>query len=152
VTLRLKLAPGSAYCDQASSCGQPRHIGIRTPAGQLLGTGVDFFACETPCSTCQRPPCPGAACFPRGWAVADEELRWDGQSVTRERSCGLDMCYRTAFVPPGSYVAVMCATPGKLTTPDGGDQPTCTNTGPMECVEIPFQFPSATPVDGMLGR
>ncbi len=45
----------------------------------------------------------------------------------------------------GTYVARFCATPGTLGTSDGGP-PVCTPTGPQECVEVPFAFPSSQPV------
>jgi hypothetical protein len=54
-------------------------------------------------------------------------------------------CTRSRFAPAGNYVARFCATPGTLGTSDGG-APVCTATGPEECVEAEFVFPSSRPV------
>jgi hypothetical protein len=52
--------------------------------------------------------------------------------------------------PAGHYVAKMCATPGKLATADGGFPSTCTATGPIECIGVPFDFPGPSPIVGTL--
>src|SRR5690242_608849 len=39
-TLRLELAPGTAYCDQATTCASIRHIEIRTASGAPLLASV----------------------------------------------------------------------------------------------------------------
>jgi hypothetical protein len=44
----------------------------------------------------------------------------------------------------------MCATPGTLTSPDGGGVPSCTATGAIECVDVPFDLPSTTVAEGQL--
>jgi hypothetical protein len=64
-------------------------------------------------------------------------------------SCGGGAgCFIQRFATPGRYRAVMCATPGTLSAPDGG-QPVCTKEAPR-CVELPFDFPSSTVVEGTL--
>ena len=66
-------------------------------------------------------------------------------------TCGNHVsCLEAAFAPAGHYVARMCATPGDLRTADGGFEPTCTATGPIECVDVPFDFPGPSPVVGTL--
>lgn len=77
-------------------------------------------------------------------------LTWDGLSYTGS-TCGNGMgCYQPGFAPAGHYVARMCATPGNLTTADGGFPTTCGATGLIECVDVPFDFPGASPVVGTL--
>lgn len=66
-------------------------------------------------------------------------------------TCGNNLaCYQPGFAPAGRYVAKMCATPGNLKTADGGFPSTCTATGPIECVDVPFDFPGPSPVVGTL--
>ena len=150
VTLRLALPPGTTYCDQASTCQPVRHIAVRSAAGQ--GLALDFGDCATPCDTCQPTPCPGIACLPMGLETRDEELTWNG-SYYETSTCGAQasQCRRQHFAPPGQYVAVFCATAGRLDQPDAGvGRPACQKTGELQCVEVPFTFPSATPVVGRL--
>jgi hypothetical protein len=150
-TLRLKLATGTSYCDSGYSCGSPRHIVLRSLAGNFFSL-TSFLDCAVRCDTCQKPPCPGIACLPGGWETHDEELVWDG-NYDESSTCGapVQQCRRQRFAPPGQYVAVMCATPGNLRQPDGGTNPVCEKTGDLQCVAVPFTFPSPTPVEGRLG-
>jgi hypothetical protein len=86
-----------------------------------------------------------------GVAVSDYSFTWNG-SYTESGSCAASIgalalaCADSKVAPAGSYVARFCATPGTLTAPDGGGAQVCTTTGPQECVEIRFDFPSAQPV------
>ena len=59
-------------------------------------------------------------------------------------------CYQPGFAPAGHYVARMCATPGTITTADGGFPSKCTATGAVECVDVPFDFPGSSPIIGTL--
>jgi hypothetical protein len=149
VTLRLIIPSGRSFCDQADFCGGIAHITILNAAGQPVGTTIPW--CSTICSAaCQPSPCPGIACIPQGIAVTTSELQWDGSSY-KTSTCGNKMtCYQPLKAPAGHYVARMCATPGTISTPDGGGQPTCTPTGPVECVDRPFDFPGPSPIEGML--
>jgi hypothetical protein len=151
-TVRLALAPGLAYCDQGSTCDPFRHIAIRTAAGQTLPLAPG--GCPTWCDTCQPPACPGFACVPTGRETRDEELVWDG-SYYESSTCGTPalQCARKRFARPGQYVAVMCAKEGRLEQPDSGTSvnPICRATASdPSCVEVPFTFPSTTPVVGRL--
>jgi hypothetical protein len=149
VTLRLVIPMSQSFCDQSSTCGGSSHITILNSAGQAVGISVPW--CSTICSTvCKPSPCPAIACISEGMVVKTTELPWDGSSYTTS-TCGNQMsCYQPGFAPPGHYVAKMCATPGKVTTADGGFPSTCTATGPIECVDVPFDFPGPTPVVGTL--
>ena len=83
-------------------------------------------------------------------AVTTAELSWDG-SIYPTSTCGNNVsCYQPGFAPAGHYVAKMCATPGTLKTAANGITSTCTATGPVECVDVPFDFPGASPVVGTL--
>jgi hypothetical protein len=149
-TLRLKIAPGSSYCDTGISCSPAFHITVRNQAGAVVGGTPPF--CYVLCSAaCVPMPCPAIACFPYDTPFTGEERVFSGLDYEAS-TCGAGTaCVRQRFLPPGRYVAVMCATPGQFMGPDGGGRATCTKTGPPECVEVPFDFPSSTPVEVTLG-
>jgi hypothetical protein len=148
-TLRLKVAPGSSYCDMGMLCGQITHITVKDQAGLVVSGPAPF--CYVSCSgACVPQPCPAIPCLPYAEAFSGQEMIFAGSSY-ESSTCGAGTtCYRPRTLPPGRYIARMCATPGVLVRPDGG-QPTCTNTGPAECVEVPFDFPSSMPVEVTLG-
>jgi hypothetical protein len=150
VTMRLVLPADKAFCDQSSGCESVAHVVVLTPSGGAVGASVPW--CSTTCSAaCMPSPCPGIACFAQGIALKTTDYPpWDG-STSGVSTCGQGTtCYQPGFIPAGHYVARMCATPGTLATADGGSLPTCTATGPRECVDVPFDFPSATVVEGSL--
>lgn len=146
-TIELQIGPGASYCQEAG-CGPVSSIGIKDASGQALVLGPGD--CYTPCDSCELLPCPGAACQLQGYAVTGQTLAWDGTYFASD-SCGPSstQCYAHRYAIPGTYSAVMCATPGTLTQ-DANQVDQCTATGPVECVEVSFQFPSATPAIGKL--
>jgi hypothetical protein len=94
--------------------------------------------------------CAVPACFPQGYPVETLDVPWDGATHSTS-TCGNNVsCYQPGFAPAGHYVARMCATPGNLTPADGSVRSTCTATGPVECVDVPFDFPGPSPVVGTL--
>jgi len=105
--------------------------------------------CYTACDTCEMLPCPGRACMPEGKAVTGEALEWDG-THWQQGTCGADTsCKAKTYAAPGKYTARMCATPGDISTDNNGFTQ-CTSTGPAECVEVPFDFPSTETFTGKL--
>jgi hypothetical protein len=147
VTLRFVLPASQAFCDEA--CGPTTHIEILTSTGQLVPTAMPF--CFTSCAAdCKPVSCPvGGACLPHGIAATGDQISWDGSSYPMS-TCGTGTsCYAPRFVSPGQYVARMCATPGVLTSSDGGVT-SCSATGATECVDVPFDFPGQAVVEGML--
>ena len=74
--------------------------------------------------------------------------RDDGRDVDlRSR----DRCARRSRRSRTAATSRICARRrGTLSMSDGGYYPTCTATGPVECVDVPFTIPSATPVIGAL--
>jgi hypothetical protein len=151
VTLRLVIPAGRSFCDQSSTCGGTSHITILNNAGQPVGISIP--SCSTICSAaCTPVPCPLIACIQEGVAVKTTELQWDGSSYSTS-TCGNRMtCYQPGFAPAGHYVARMCATPGNIANGDGGvpSLPVCTASGPVECVDVPFDFPGPSPIVGTL--
>jgi hypothetical protein len=144
VTLRLVIPMNRSFCDR---CGSGSLITILDDAGHAVETNIPF--CSTTCSTCAPTLCPPIVCAAQA-VPAENDFTWDGTSVT-PATCGNNVaCYQPGHAPAGHYVARMCATPGTITTADGGFPSTCTATGSIECVDVPFDFPGPSPVVGTL--
>jgi hypothetical protein len=78
-------------------------------------------------------------------------MPWDGGYAARS-TCGASVaCTERRYATPGSYIAVMCATPGHMESTDAG-QDVCVQTGGIECVEVPFDYPGNGTVTGKLGN
>jgi hypothetical protein len=147
VTFRLLLPSTRSFCDQLETCQfSASHISFSTTTGQSLQIGTQW--CATICSAqCTPSPCPGIPCaIGGGVAVTTVEQTWDG-SYYESSTCGQGMaCVIPRHVPPGHYVARVCATPGTLAESDGGP-PSCMATGPQECVDVPFDLPGPSPIE-----
>lgn len=155
VTIQLTVEP-ERYCNPGPYCDGARgHISIvRIDDGTTLRPANAPFCGYTPCETCEAPACIGAGCLPTPREVNDEQVSWDG-SYQEEGSCGdaNAACHNLRYVPPGRYLARMCATPGSIVTApadETGIETTCEPSGPDECVEVEFDYPSADPVEGRL--
>lgn len=149
VVLRLVLPAGRSYCDQGTLCDSQSHIFIQDLSGRPVTVALPY--CPISCNSfCAPPPCVGIPCVPMGIPFTGEQRTWDGL-VHAASTCGMSTtCYQGRYLPRGRYLAVMCATPGQLTGGDGGGNPSCQATGARQCVEVPFDFPSDTPVVGQL--
>lgn len=139
VTLRLQLPSGQSFCDVIEGCAGPPQVFIGTaPGNWLTPNGGPFCAVE--CSNqCAPTPCPAiGACVAVafGVPVTNVEMTWDGSYVNWSTCGSGTACFNRRFVPPGRYVARLCATPGTLI-----DASTCTQTAPEECVEATFDLP-----------
>src|SRR5690606_3286949 len=97
--------------------------------------------------------CIGAACLPAPRLVSNEEVTWDG-SYQEPGSCAAgDTCYTLRYAPAGRYLARMCATPGSVvggSADAAGDTTSCERSGPDECYEVEFEYPSSEVVIGRL--
>lgn len=153
VTLQLVVPATTSFCDQSATCGsRGPHITISTADGKdvpMVGPGCGVFCAAD--GTCDQRGCtPGPCAISQGYVYTGETFVWDETSVgTSTCGAGID-CTTFPRVADGNYVAHMCATPGTLSRSDGGAFPTCTATGPVECVDVPFTVPSAAPVVGAL--
>jgi hypothetical protein len=148
VTLRLNLPSSTSFCDMTCG-GVTPHITIFTTDKQQVPTEIPF--CSQMCADgCQPVGCPvGGACFLTGVMVTQAELHWDGSSYPTS-TCGAGAsCYQPTFVPPGQYVAHMCATPGTVSQ-SAGNPPVCVATGGLECVDVTFDLPGKNVVEGSL--
>ncbi len=149
VTLRLVIPSSHSFCDQATGCETGAHITILDATGHAVA--ITAPSCSTFCSAACTPlPCPGIACIPQGFPVKTSEISWDGSSYRSSTCGGGTACFQPQVSPAGHYVARMCATPGTITTADGGIPSTCTATGPIECVDVPFDLPGRSPIVGTL--
>jgi len=155
--------PATPYCERVNACSGPEsHFTVVTADGQPLATSSSYTydgglvtfptASVADCSQPCQPPreilaqCPWSATSFSGAAVT-----WHGEYV-EQLWCDNDACQRTRYVPAGSYIVVMCATVGAVVpASDPTLEATCPPSGEAQvCVEVPFVFPSATPVVGQL--
>ena len=150
VTVRLELPSTRAFCDPTQYANCPDlHFSVRTAAGQPLAVTLGTTCLMFCSSACQEIPCTAGACLVPGGTITQIERTWDG-SYYEQSICGLGVgCISQKFAPPGHYVAQMCATPGMIVEGDAG-QSGCTATGPQECVDVPFDFPSQSPIEATL--
>jgi hypothetical protein len=139
--------PAARHFCWVSQCGEGPAISVKEPAGKVLGLAT---SCSTvSCASCTSSPCPGFACQPSALAVTGASLQWDGGYYTGS-TCGEGTaCSALTYALPGN-TATLCATPGTLAGMDAGAS-RCVPTGPMECSSVDFDFPSTTPVNGVLG-
>ncbi|HSS37490.1 MAG TPA: hypothetical protein VLT58_01860 [Polyangia bacterium] len=150
VTFVLATSPGVSFCDQLSCASQPTHLSITDASGRPVDWSNGRCG-TTDCTTCQQLLCPLAAPVlcpaPEGYVYTGGTRTWDG-SYLATSTCGTahTSCSQPTFAAPGRYVAQFCATPGEVTQSDAAYFPVCTATGTVQCVEVPFDFPSATPV------
>ncbi len=94
------------------------------------------------CSTCALASVP-VDCQFVPLADAGTTLAWDG-TYFAPCMCGEGLataCVESEQAPPGMYEAVMCGC---------GDPQSSGECTPQTCVDVPFQFPSAAPVIGVL--
>ncbi len=139
-----QIGNGKSYCT-TSNCGSIGGPGIKDASGKALRLSAGD--CYTPCDTCEMLPCPGAACQEaHGVAITGGELKWDGHHFEQGTCNGSVSCFRRVFAPPGKYTARMCATPGDLVDAPPSQLKQCQASGPQECVDVDFDYPSTAPV------
>ncbi|MDB4981633.1 MAG: hypothetical protein JWM82_2385, partial [Myxococcales bacterium] len=147
VTIKITVAPNSAYCDPGTS-----GTGAARPFIQILSTDgepLPIFgsACAPPCSICMTVTClPATIPAEAPSMFPGTELAWDGL-IYETSTCGNNVsCSDRKAAPAGKYLARLCALPGKVDSADGGLPPRCVSSGPVVCVDVPFELPSATTV------
>jgi hypothetical protein len=113
------------------------------------GSAVTFFqGCVASCSNCMPVACPPVLCaLPQPMKAQGESFTWDGTEWD-PGMCGAQMtCRSHQCAARGSYVAKMCASRSVL---DAGPFGQCSPTPTLTCVDVPFDYPSATVVEGMI--
>lgn len=70
-----------------------------------------------------------------------------GSTMNPSRSTG---CYNNQCAAPGMYTATLCAYPAPA---DAGANacPVVVGAAVPTCVDVPFDYPSATPVEATIG-
>jgi hypothetical protein len=128
------------YCSDCSGS-----VAIRSAGGQAIDQG-NF--CGVDCSTCKIVPCPAIpVCRPQHLPIDGLQYSWDG-TYFEPGVCGAQMqCQKPICAAPGSHwIATMCASPSS----DPNSGLVCTSSAPKQCVDVPFDYPSAAPVVGVL--
>lgn len=147
VTFQLAIPSSVGFCDQIGACsGAPAHIVITDGAGRSYDQTAPYF-CYCSETTCLQS-CLTIFCGGPGDAVAVTagDQVWNGVYYAASARCGASCGTVPYYVPPGHYLAQLCATPGTMSTPDGG-QPLCTKSGAPVCgPTVPFTYPSDTPI------
>jgi len=131
------------YCAGMGCGGQ--WLSIKTATGETLSQG---FLCGVSCTDCSSKPCPPIACIqPDHLPPEGATEMWDG-TYFASGTCGAGVkCSQPSCAAAGSHlIATMCAYPS--IGPDGGFG--CMASPTPNCVDVPFDFPSATPVVGII--
>jgi hypothetical protein len=142
VTFTLLVPRTRSFCEQPQcEFGGSHMLSITDTSGQPLQLSPG--ACPTFCSAdCTQEVCPIPCPPPTGFALAGAQMTWDG-SYYESSTCGSGTsCYEKRIADPGHYVATFCAMPGEISEGMYG-LPTCFASGPEECVEVQFMFPSS---------
>ena len=130
---------GGKPVDYCAVCG--RVDSIRAPGGEAVELKN---WCEVDCTTCQLALCPLIiACPPVYLPLEGAEYSWDG-SYFVPGTCGADaQCAKLQCAAVGSHwVATLCALPSTGQNSAGE----CVSTGPRQCVDVGFDYPTADPV------
>jgi len=147
VTFQIAIPETASFCDQIAACaGAPAHIAITDSAGRAYNQTAPYF-CYCNEATCLQS-CLTIFCGGPGWGVPVTTVNqvWSGTYYAASDRCGSTCGDVAHYLPPGAYVAQLCATPGTMSTTDGGTS-VCTNTGVQLCGSpVPFTFPSTTPI------
>jgi hypothetical protein len=137
--ITLRMVPSSSgtnptqYCDACSAW-----LSISPVGGSPVALGFPCGAVD--CNTCSATPCPAVpACIPQLLSTDGLALTWNGTVFTDVADCGAS-CVASECMPPGRYVAQMCATKAESVTPDS-----CTPSSTLVCAP-PVEF--TLPGDG----
>jgi hypothetical protein len=120
-------------------------LSVKTADGAPVPLGI---GCTTDCERCTPIACTDACAAPRHMKPEGEVTSWDG-TFWKSSTCGAGLaCGERLCMNPGSHlIARMCAYPS--TNPDGSAY-FCESTNQPTCVEVPFDYPSANVVTGVL--
>jgi hypothetical protein len=107
--------------------------------------------CGVSCEQCAINPCSLGCAGPLPLPADGVRFTWDGtiwEGTSRTCATGNHCDHqRGACAPPGKYVATMCAVHNVA---DAGSNPICTGILTQKCLEVEFDYPSATPVEQKL--
>jgi len=150
VTFQVNRAPGNAtvWClGQPGSCSSD-WLTISSQSGDLTLSGM----CRTPCDTCQFMACPIVCAPAQELTTAGATQTWNGTYYLSgtcggygSKSAQSTACLSPQCAPAGRYAAHICGFPNPA--PEAGygcgQSTSSTNT---TCVDVPFDYPSSTPI------
>ena len=141
-SFHLRAADGrnASYC-VGLDCSE-EWVTVRTPEGARMPLTL---GCNTTCEACRPVSCPLICISPKRIKEDGERLTWDG-TYWPEAKCGAEQhpCRNKRCASPGKYVARMCV----AANADAGQS--CVFHGAPKCVEVEFEYPSATVVEGAI--
>jgi hypothetical protein len=141
VTFELSAADGrnASYCVGLNCTDE--WVTVRSQQGAAMPLS---FGCSTKCEDCVPMGCPLICRAPKPMKEVGESFTWNGEYWPDSMCGGNQTCRSKKCATPGKYTARMCAAPS---TSDAGSF--CT-VGAAKCIEVEFEYPSATPVDGAI--
>ena len=145
--------PGTDFCSGPPNCADGDQFGVLDGSSNALTIGLSCGM--TDCSTCLSTPCPPGSChFSSPISAAGMDFTWDGTAYARVTGCGNGgiavACYSAHCAPPGHYVARMCAYELPPSSDDGTQVCELHASSTPTCVDVPFDYPPAAPVVGVL--
>ncbi len=146
VTFHLSAADGNNtdYCVGAGCSVE--WMTVRSAAGQAINLAS---GCTTTCEKCQPVACTNLCIAPQRMKADGETTTWDGTYFQASKCNATTTCSQMQCAAPGQYIATMCAA---LSPPDSGLAGFCGITGQQPtCVAVPFDYPSTTVVEGVIG-
>jgi hypothetical protein len=141
-TFHLTAADGrnSRYCVGLKCSNE--WLAVRTLRGERMPLAL---GCNSTCEACRQVDCPAICPAPTPMKQDGERLVWDG-GYWPDSTCAAGLsCRSKKCAPAGRYVARMCA---GLGTSNPGMM--CLQELSEKCVEMEFDFPSATTVGGAI--
>ncbi len=132
----------SGYC-VGSNCSNV-WVTVTSKDGQSINIAPQ---CLTTCDACNPIGCAASCAAPQPMKPEGESLTWDG-SYWVQSTCGAQVaCQARQCAAPGGYVAKMCA---YRSISDAGLTGFCAASPTPTCVDVEFDYPSATVVEGVL--
>jgi hypothetical protein len=138
--LSLKDGRNASYCVGLDCTDE--WVTVRTPQGTPMPLS---FGCSTACEDCRPIGCPLICVAPKQMKEDGERLTWNG-TYWPDAMCGAKQtCRSKSCAAPGKYIARMCAAPSASITGSF-----CVVNDKPKCVEVEFEYPSATTVEGAI--
>jgi hypothetical protein len=145
VNFHMTEASGTDYCVGVQCTIS--WVSVKSMSGKVMSLSG---GCLTSCDVCMPIACGAAACIaPQHITPEGKTVTWDG-TYQEPGKCGAGItCQNKQCAAPGRYVATMCA---NRSTSDAGAGGFCMADQTPTCVDVPFDYPSATTVEGVVGQ
>jgi hypothetical protein len=134
-------APSVEYC-VGRNCGT-EWLAIKSASGQEMQI---THHCISDCTSCNQIGCDLLCALPQPVKPEGVRQQWDGMFFTAS-TCGQgQMCANPNCAPPGKYVATMCAG-----VKNNADAMFCETDPNQQCVDVEFDYPTTSVVQGTVG-